>query len=93
MGWEETFLFPLNRRYREPIPELVKGSVANHNPRAPALKTTTASLFLPDLPIYKRLETYAPGKTPFGNYGEESLAVKVNHSSMFQSFNHINNYI
>ena len=35
---EETFLFLSNRRHREPNPELVKGSGANHYPRAPALK-------------------------------------------------------
>ena len=33
---EETFLFLSNRRDREPSPELVKGSGANHYPRAPA---------------------------------------------------------
>ena len=33
---EETFLFLWNRRDREPNPELVKGSGANHYPRAPA---------------------------------------------------------
>ena len=32
----ETFLFLLNRRDREPNPELVKGSGANHYRRAPA---------------------------------------------------------
>ena len=33
---EEIFLFLSNRRDREPNPELVKGSGANHYPRAPA---------------------------------------------------------
>ena len=40
MDGEETFLFLSNRREREPNPELsVKGSGANHYPRAPRDKT------------------------------------------------------
>ena len=41
---EETFLFLSNRRDREPNPELVKGSGANHYPRAPARVTDHRSV-------------------------------------------------
>ena len=49
-GWgRNIFLFLLNRRDQEPNPELVKGSGANHYPRAPAICPTIQ----PDVGLFK----------------------------------------